>query len=167
MKTIYFIRHAKSSWSDLEVVDFDRKLNKRGKRDAPFMGKKLAERGVMPHAIYSSPAYRARKTAETIAKEIGFPEKNIVYQEELYTFSTRQLLGAIQELPNSEEELFVVGHNHAITDLVNILTGVYIDNVPTAGIAAIGFKAKSWEKVKVGKGKLLFFDYPKKYGNRG
>jgi phosphohistidine phosphatase len=67
MKTIIIIRHAKSSWSDLRLDDFDRPLNKRGKRNAPFMGQKLKEKKIMPDIILSSPAKRARKTAIAIA----------------------------------------------------------------------------------------------------
>lgn len=163
MKRLYLIRHAKSSWSDPNATDYDRKLNKRGKRDAPFMGKRLAAHGVMPQVVYSSPAKRARKTAVNIAREIGYPEEEIVFVDEMYTFSSRELLLVIQSLPDNEEEVFLVGHNHAITDVVNILTQTYIDNVPTAGIAAMEFDVTSWAKVMVGKGKLLFFDFPKKH----
>jgi phosphohistidine phosphatase len=78
MKTIILVRHAKSSWKDLSLDDFDRPLNKRGKINAPLMGEKLKERQIMPDLILSSPAKRARKTATTIAKKIGYPKKKII-----------------------------------------------------------------------------------------
>ncbi len=79
MKTLYLVRHAKSSWSNPALSDFDRGLNKRGKRNAPVMGKRMVVDGVKPDLIVSSPAKRALKTARIIAKEIGYPRKNIVF----------------------------------------------------------------------------------------
>ncbi len=163
MRRLFLIRHAKSSWADMSVNDFDRKLNKRGKRDAPFMGKRLAQFKVQPDAIYSSPAKRARKTARAIAKKINFSLKEISYKEELYTFSTQELLQVISALPDLNASIFLVGHNSAITDTAVFLTGASIDNVPTTGIVGIDLNIDKWRHIGHNAGDLLFFDFPKKH----
>ena len=84
MKTVILVRHAKSSWKDSSLKDYDRPLNKRGKRDAPFMGKKIREREILPDLILSSPAKRARKTAIRVAEEIGYPKEKIQYDDKMY-----------------------------------------------------------------------------------
>ena len=96
MKTIILVRHAKSSWKDLSLDDFDRPLNKRGKRNAPFMGKELKKRQIMPDLILSSPAKRARKTAVAIAKAIDYPKKKIKYNENMYHTSASYLLEMVR-----------------------------------------------------------------------
>ena len=84
MKTLFLIRHAKSSWDDTALPDKDRPLNDRGKRDAPKMGKRLAKRDVKPDLILSSPAKRALTTAEIIAKKLDYKLKDIVVDDRLY-----------------------------------------------------------------------------------
>ncbi len=166
MKRLFLIRHAKSSWSDPTASDYERKLNKRGKRDAPFMGERLAKHKVMPDAIYASPAKRARKTALAIAKKIGFPRDNITFDQDIYTFSIRELLEVLQNIPDEESAVFLVGHNYAITDLAVTLTQASIDNVPTAGVVGIDLYITAWKDVAPDTGDMLFFDYPKKHGGR-
>ena len=78
MKTLFLIRHAKSNWADAALPDKDRPLNDRGQRDAPKMGERLAKRAVKPDLILSSPATRALKTAEIIAKTLDYRRKDIV-----------------------------------------------------------------------------------------
>ncbi len=167
MKKLYIIRHAKSSWSDPKAHDFDRKLNKRGKRDAPFMGSRLARYSVFPDAIYSSPAKRAKRTAQTIAKKIDFSRKRIIFDEQLYHTSSIQLLSYVQKIPDTVDTVFLVGHNFAITDFAEAMTGVEIFNIPTSGIVAMVFDIRHWKKVKPEGGTLLFFDFPKKHKERG
>ncbi len=167
MKRLYIIRHAKSSWSDPTLSDFDRKLNKRGKKDAPFMGTRLARYGIMPDAIYASPAKRARKTARAIAKRIAFPHKKITFDESIYSSSTMDLLNVLQRVSDRKDIIFLVGHNYAITDLAVELTDADILNIPTSGIVGIDLRIESWAETGPGTGDLLFFDYPKKHGDKG
>ncbi len=87
MKYIYLIRHAKSSWGEVDISDFDRPLNKRGKKDLPFMANRLKEFGIKPDLILSSPAKRAQKTAKTIAETIDYDMQDILYEESLYDSS--------------------------------------------------------------------------------
>ncbi len=163
MKTLYLIRHAKSSWSNVNLSDFDRGLNKRGKRNAPFMGQRLAQYGVYPDLIISSPAKRARKTAKIIAKEIGYPKKQINFDQSLYHSSVANLLKVVNHVSNDIDSLFLVGHNWGITEFAEMLTRKDLGNIPTSGIVAITFPLEHWNHISRGNGDLQFFDYPKKH----
>ncbi len=166
MKKLYLIRHAKSSWSDTTVSDHYRTLNKRGKKDAPFMASKLSETGASPDMILSSPAKRAKKTANYIALGVGFPKDRIVYDDNIYSASTFELFQVLKSVNNKYRELFLVGHNFAITDLAVSLTGEIINNIPTSGIVAMECKITNWADIGSGCGRMIFFDYPKRYKGR-
>lgn len=166
MRTLYLIRHAKSSWSEPGLPDFDRPLSGRGKLDAPFMGKRLAGYGVRPALIVASPAKRARKTAQAIAKAVSYPTEDIAFSEAIYEAGVDDLLRVVGQASAEAGVVFLVGHNYAITDLAESLVGRSIGNIPTGGIVGIEFDAGSWSDIAPGSGRLLFFDYPKKHGDR-
>lgn len=161
MKTIYLVRHAKSSWDDPSLRDFDRPLNDRGKNDAPRMGKRLRKRGILPDLILSSSAKRARSTAKRIAETLGYPEKEIQLTDTLYHAEPEVILSVIHRLPDSCNSVMLVGHNPGLTDFANEFLGVRIDNVPTCGVVAAQFDVRSWKDVGEAQGRFLFFDYPK------
>ncbi len=163
MKRLYLLRHAKSSWKDPELADYDRPLNKRGKRDAPFMGQRLKKQGVRPDIILSSPAKRARKTARSIAQEIDYPPKQIRWLESLYAAGSESMLRIVMDCDDDCNQVLLVGHNPGLTDLAERLTGTLVDNIPTAGVMAVDFDIDSWAEVKEGAGAVVFFDYPKKH----
>ncbi|NNK13684.1 MAG: histidine phosphatase family protein, partial [Desulfofustis sp.] len=100
MKYLYLIRHAKSSWSDPSLSDFDRPLNKRGKRDLPVMGQRMVAYEPKPELIISSPAKRALRTARGIGRALGFRKQEIVLNEELYTFSPEGFLEVLRGTPD-------------------------------------------------------------------
>jgi phosphohistidine phosphatase len=166
MKTLYLIRHAKSSWSDPTLSDFQRPLNKRGKRDAPFMGRRLREAGILPDLIISSAAKRAAKTAGIIAREIGYDKKDIDFRDEVYSSDILQLLAIIRSTRAGIDSLCLVGHNYVITDLAEWLSGTSLVNIPTCGIVALSFAGGTWEAIGEDAGQLLFFDYPKLHTTR-
>ena len=164
MKTIILVRHAKSSWKDPSLDDFDRPLNKRGKRNAPLMGKKLKERQIMPDLILSSTAKRARKTAIAVAKAIGYPKKKIKYRDDMYHPSARYLLEMVRNQDDKNETIMLFGHNPDFNDFADMLlehNPIY--NIPTTGIYCIRFDVDNWKKLREGKGESVFFDYPKRY----
>ncbi len=163
MKTLYIVRHAKSSWDNSDLDDFDRPLNERGKRNAPEMGERLKEKGIKPDLIISSSAKRAFSTAKKIAKEVDYPVDKIKKSENLYLASISSAINIIRQVDDSVAALMIFGHNPGWTELSNYLCDVYIDNIPTAGVSAIRFDFDSWAKIDKGKGKMLFFDYPKKF----
>ncbi|HCS20682.1 MAG TPA: hypothetical protein DIW47_09015 [Bacteroidetes bacterium] len=161
MKSIYLLRHAKSSWKDAELSDIDRPLNKRGKSDAPMMGRYFSKKHIHPQLIISSPAKRAFKTAALVATELGYEEKNIHIDMELYGANVNELLSIIQKQEASLDRVMLVGHNPAFTLAVFFFTGESIANLPTCGLVRIDFDTKRWKLVKEGKGKLRLFEYPR------
>lgn len=162
MKTLYLVRHAKSSWKQPELSDFERPLNKRGKKDAPFMGKILSDKDVNPAMMISSPAKRAATTAKIIASEIDYPGDKIVFDENIYDATGRGLLEIISGIDEKYDSAMLFGHNPGITVLQNNLSDHFIDNIPTSGVVALRFNS-SWSEIKLKSGKFVFFEYPKKY----
>jgi len=163
MKTLYLIRHAKSSWSDPGVDDFERTLNKRGQKDAPVMGKIFKKNLVKPDCIIASSSRRTLETAEIIAEKIDYPLGRIISNDNIYEASTYDLLDIITKLDDKYSCVFLIGHNPALTILANLLTDVQIDNIPTTGVFVIGFDFTHWRKVCEKTGTFISFDYPKNY----
>jgi phosphohistidine phosphatase len=165
MKTLYLIRHAKSSWDDPEMDDFVRPLNDRGKKDVPRMGKRLKEKDLTPDLMISSPAIRALDTCKIIARILNYPTEKIKTDKRLYHASEEQLLKVVQELkdrPGDEEEIVLLfGHNPGLTDFANELLNENIDNIPTCGIVAANLNIKIWKDAKFGCGEMESFDFPK------
>lgn len=155
MKTLHLLRHAKSSWRESGLSDRDRGLNKRGRRDAPRMGRALA-RQIAPMSVAVSPARRAQLTLDGLCK--GWPamgEMSHHTEEDLYTFSGREVLEWITCQADSRHALFLIGHNPAFTDVVNELSGSYVlDNLPTAGYARLSLEIGDWGELRRGCGML-------------
>ena len=144
------------------MADRDRPLNKRGKRNAPMMGKRLRQRGISPDAVITSPARRAAKTAKHLAKAVQFSPSQIQVVESLYDASPWSIMDFLRTVDDSLVTVMVVGHNLECTMLANLLGGLHIDNVPTCGIVALDFHILKWQQVEEGQGKLVFYDYPKR-----
>lgn len=163
MKTLYIIRHGKSDWSDPSLNDFERPLNKRGKKNALFMGEVLAQKKVHPDLIVSSPALRAKMTAKEIAKKVGYNTKKIVYEEGLYMADINQIEDVLKKISSSKKSVFIVGHNPGFTRFAEYISGYEIDNIPTCGIFCVTFKSDDWQSIKKETAKFISFEYPKKY----
>ena len=146
MKTLFLVRHAKSSRDDPALPDKERPLNDRGLRDAPRMGERLARQDVKPDLIMSSPAVRALATAEIITKKLGCKRKDIVVDERLYAAQPDDLLEVIQELGDSPKRVMLFGHNPELTELANRLSSKITD-MPTCAVAEFSFDTKSWSNV--------------------
>jgi phosphohistidine phosphatase len=162
MKTLYLARHAKSYWKDQSIPDFDRPLNSRGKRDAPFMGEVLKDKKVIPDLIISSPAKRTKKTAIEIASKIGYSEKKILYKEELYEASSNTILKVLNKIDEKYNSVMIFAHNPGLTLLNNHISNNYIENIPTCGIVALQLD-KKWNELSKNTCKFLYFEYPKLY----
>lgn len=161
-KTLLLIRHAKSSWDVSSLNDFERPLNDRGKKDAPEMAKRLLHKKISVDAFVSSPAKRAKKTAELFCQEYGKKNDEIIFVTKLYHASPDIFFEVITELDNSLNTVAVFSHNMGITEFANLLTqDVRIDNMPTCGIFAVKANSKKWADFKNVKRDFLFFDYPK------
>ncbi len=163
MKTLYLARHAKSSWDDMSLSDFERPLNKRGLRDAPYMGDILRSRGIKPDLIICSPSRRTKETVYQYIEKIGYPKDRIEFEPRLYEASAATLLSIIREQPESVDSLMIVGHNQGLTDLYNDLSPDYIENIPTGAVVCLRFNEISWKNIRSATGKLDFFEYPKLY----
>ncbi len=163
MKTLYIVRHAKSSWDERGVSDHDRKLNARGLRDAPLMGEVFNDKSYHPDVVFSSSANRAFTTAKLIADKIGYGADNIVVTKDIYDATTSDLVNLINTFDDKYESAMLFGHNPGFTVLANLLTDKYIDNMPTCAAAVIELNIDSWKEVESDCGKLFAFEYPKKY----
>src|SRR5688500_10264007 len=161
MKTLFLVRHAKSSRDDTKLPDKDRPLNDRGKRDASKMGKRLAKHDVKPELILSSPAMRALATAEIMARELDYKRKKIVVDNRLYPGDVDKMLTIIQKLDDALQRVMLFGHNPALTELAHRLSSDIV-HMPTCAVAKFKFRSKSWSSV--GKSKLarVALDYPRK-----
>jgi phosphohistidine phosphatase len=163
MKTLYIIRHAKSSWDNADQGDFERPLNERGKRDAPRMGKRLKEKGITPDLMITSSAKRAFSTCRRIAEILGYDEEKIKSDRKLYHADEEEILKMIKNLNDKFDSVMIFGHNPGLTNFVNTFTDDHtgINNIPTCGAVAFSVEVDSWKDIDWGKGKLIFFDYPK------
>jgi phosphohistidine phosphatase len=145
MKKLIILRHAKSSWKNLELADFERPLNKRGKRDAPRMGRLLREENIVPDLIISSSAKRARLTAEIVAEESGY-ENEIIYSRDLYAAWTDAFIYALNNLESDYECVMVVGHNPGLEELIEVLTDE-VESMPTAAVALVELPIENWDEL--------------------
>lgn len=161
---LIIVRHAKSSWKHPELSDFERPLNKRGKRDAPFMGEKLSDKNVSPDLILASPAKRAFITAKIISEKVKYPADKIAFNKNIYEASVNDLLKIINDIDEHRKSVMLVGHNPGLTSLNNFLTNRFIDNIPTCGIVSIIFNCK-WQEVDEASGEVDYFIYPKLFLN--
>jgi phosphohistidine phosphatase len=142
MKTLLILRHAKSSWKFSDLSDHDRPLNRRGKRDAPRMGKTLKERKLVPDLVISSSAKRAMDTASAVAKHSGYKGRRIKF-ESLYAAEPAAYLAVLRELDDNYRRVLIVGHNPGVEELVEMLTGE-IHIIPTCTLAHVEFDIEKW-----------------------
>ncbi len=161
MKTLILVRHAKSSWDNVGEPDIERPLNERGKKDAPEMAKRLKKRQVEIDAFISSPAKRARRTAKAFGEEFGLEKKDVVIEKDLYGASVEEFKKIVASLPDKYKSVSLFSHNPGITDFVNTLSSVHVDNMPTSAIFAVSAETENWKDFIQAEKKFLFFDYPK------
>lgn len=159
MKTLFIMRHAKSSWDDESLSDFERPLNQRGLKTAPFMGKLMRTRNFIPDLIVSSPAERAKQTAQLVKVSGKFSAK-IRFEDKIYEANTSALLDILSEIEGKFEKVLIVGHNPSFESLVRILTGES-EQMPTAALAKISLGIDSWAEIFPKSGKLEIFLRPK------
>ena len=161
MKTVLLIRHAKSSWGDLNLPDFDRPLNSRGKADAPKMAKRIYEKEIIIDSFISSPAKRAKKTAEIFAEQYHIKKTEILFVPDLYHANDGIFYETIANAPEKSDSLAIFSHNPGITDFANKLTTTRIDNMPTCSIFAVTADITRWSEFELAVKELYFFDFPK------
>ena len=152
MKTLYILRHAKSSWDNPLLADFERPLNKRGLDAAPFMGEVIYKNRFKPELFLSSPAKRAKQTA-VLVREVGAIEPEIRFDERIYEASPQTLVQIISDLGEEADSVLLVGHNPGLEGLIRFLTGE-IQPMPTAALAVIDLSVEVWADVTAECGTL-------------
>ncbi len=161
VKTLFLVRHAKSSWDEPALADRDRPLAERGERDAPEMARRLARRSVLPDRILSSPAKRALATAKIIAKTLDYKRTDIEVDDRLYPGQVSELLSMIHALDDKLGRVMLIGHNPAVAELAHYLSSA-ITRMPTCAIAEFSFDVKSWSEIDSATLARVTLDYPKK-----
>ena len=159
MRTLYLLRHAKSSWKDETLRDFDRPLKGRGRRAAEAMGQVLAEEKLKSPLVISSPAVRARETTELVLESAGLKIEPR-FEERIYEADVRTLLAIVKSIPDSSGTAMMVGHNPGFENLLQYLTGDG-RHMSTGALAKIEFDAASWNEVSEETGRLELFVTPK------
>ena len=158
-QTLYLLRHAKSSWKDDSLKDFDRPLKGRGRDAAEQMGKRLASEKLQDAVLICSPAARTRETAKIVLKHSGL-RMDQRFDERIYEASLRDLLQVISEIPDDRQTAMMIGHNPGFEELLAFLTGE-ARRMPTCALAKIKLEAESWKDVRAGEGSLKMFLTPK------
>ncbi|WP_457746530.1 SixA phosphatase family protein [Sulfurimonas sp.] len=156
------MRHAKSDWGDGTLSDFERKLKKRGYKDLNTIGSYLSLKGVMPEYIISSAALRAQITTESLAKRISY-DGEIEYMDELYLTKPETILNVLSLEDDSNNSIFLVGHNPTLTELANFFQSENITKFPTTGVLKLNLEINSWSEISHARGKIDFFISPKQF----
>jgi phosphohistidine phosphatase len=158
MKNLLIMRHAKSDWSTGDK-DFDRPLNKRGKRDAPFMGEQLKMQEKIPDLILSSPARRAEMTTNAVVENSGY-NGQVIWNDDIYYEDERAVIEYIKTISSDIGRVMLVGHNPTLEYLLTMLT-LNNEAMPTASIASVLFNIDSWADIKMYEAKLEWLIKPK------
>lgn len=159
MKILFVLRHAKSSWDDANLSDFERPLNRRGRETAPFMGELMRNKKLVPEIIICSPAERAKETAKLVKESAEF-DAEIEFDKRIYESSTHNLLYIISGIDDIYDSAMIVGHNPGFEGIVETLCGNY-ERMPTAALAVIDLNCEIWNDVKPNCGNLREILRPK------
>ena len=159
MKTLIIIRHSKSSWKDYSLSDFDRPLNKRGKKDAKKMSLELSEKIKKVDLLLSSSSKRTTQTSNYFLDSIDV--RSNIFSENLYHSSSDLIFDCVLKINNKYNKAIIVGHNPGLTNIVNKLTNLKLDNLPTSGIVIIVFDVVNWKKINYKLGLVEWIKFPK------
>lgn len=166
MKTLYLLRHAKSSWADSGIGDMDRPLTPRGQRDAEKIAKHLRQQAIAPAIVLCSSARRARETLALVAPAFGSATKQVV-EEGLYAATAAELLSRLQRLPERTASVMIIGHNPALQDLAVRLVGhgAWLERLregfPTTALAVLRSPIANWRELGVEDAELVDFVVPR------
>lgn len=161
MKTLYIVRHAKSSWDSLDLPDEQRPLLEKGKKRTKKVIDFLHEKNIKVDYMISSHAVRALETAKILAHALNYPKESIRIEKSIYYGNADSILDQFFDLPAHAESLLIVGHNPALTDFVNLFLSKPIDNLPTSGVVSFSFDTVHWEEIRTAKRKTNFTLFPK------
>ena len=159
MKTLIIIRHSKSSWKDHSLSDFDRPLNKRGIKDAKKMSFELSEKIKKVDLLLSSSSKRTTQTSNYFLDSMNI--RSNIFSENLYHSSSNLIFDWILKINNKYNKTIIVGHNPGLTNIINKLTNLKLDNLPTSGIVIIVFDVDNWENINYQSGLVEWIKFPK------
>jgi phosphohistidine phosphatase len=159
LKTLLLLRHAKSSWDDPNIADFDRPLNERGLHAAPLVGRFMRERKLRPDLVICSPAERARETATLVIKAAGL-DAPLRFDERIYDATSARLAELVSQIEDAVGEALLIGHNPGFEELLERLTGE-ARRMATATLARITLDIEKWSKLREGCGRLEWIVKPK------
>jgi phosphohistidine phosphatase len=167
MQTLYLLRHAKSSWADPTLLDHERPLAPRGRRDAKRIAEHLLRLGVEPELILCSSAARTRETLDLMRPVLG--ASSVMFEDELYAASSAELLARVQLVPDAVASVMLIGHNPGLEQLALVLAssgdelGRLETKFPTGALATLALKS-SWSRVSPGDATLAAYVVPKDLG---
>lgn len=169
MRTLSLLRHAKSSWDDETLSDFDRPLAPRGKTAAPLMGRHMREIGLRPDLVLCSSAVRTRQTAKHVLKALAVAKLPIIYDDAIYEATTRDLLARLQRVEGTTGHLLMIGHNPGLQRLVLLLTDGRIEGdaatiaakMPTGALVVLDLDIEDWAAIGPGCGTVSHYATPR------
>jgi len=161
MKTLYIVRHAKSSWDHPGLSDHERPLLQKGEKRTNLITDYLLEKKVNVDLILSSHAVRAYETAKIIANGLDYPEDNIQISESIYHGDIDTLLSHLFETPDIVASVMMFGHNPTFTYFANYFLKDKLDWLPTSGVVCVEFKTDKWENIMDAKKRVKFVISPK------
>jgi phosphohistidine phosphatase len=159
MKTLYLLRHAKSSWKDETLSDVERPLNDRGRKASKAIGGFLKNENIVPDLVLSSPAVRARQTTD-IVMEAAKLESDLRFDERIYEASAQRLMEVLKQIDRSKKAVLLVGHNPGLEDFLELLTG-NVETMPTGTLSKVVLTASNWTAIEGKAGKLEWIVTPK------
>jgi phosphohistidine phosphatase len=162
-RSVTLIRHAKSSWSNPQLIDFERPLNNRGRKDAPRVGRYLANAGIDFDRVLCSEAARARETLRGLRTMVELDDHNIEYHEDLYLSSSATIRMIIAERAAGKSDIAVIAHNPGLENLARELSGCTIERMPTSCVVRLSFDTddSSWDQVLQRTGKVELYLLPR------
>jgi phosphohistidine phosphatase len=170
MRTLSLLRHAKSSWDNERLADFDRPLSPRGRKSAKLMGRQMRKMGLIPDRVLCSPAARTRETAELVMPELGRANLKVDYDDALYEAEARALMARLERTDDGIRHLLVIGHNPGFQELALMLAGdehapdriAISEKLPTGALVVLELAPKAWSGIKPRCGRIVHFVTPRK-----
>ncbi|MDX2002696.1 MAG: histidine phosphatase family protein [Chitinophagales bacterium] len=163
MKLLYLVRHGKAAWRHQEMNDHERPLKKKGREETAFISQHLAQKGVRPGLLVTSPAKRALQTAEILAQDLEIHPDNLMINISLYNSSHEELLAVILGLPNEYNEAMLISHDPEIANIASFLTNSVFEKIPTAGVVCISFPTNTWHTISQNSGHIEYSLSPKMF----
>ena len=161
MKTIYLIRHAKSSWANHQLSDKERPLNQRGISDTQKIGKKLNELGFHPDKIISSSSVRTTETIKLLCQHIPYSFQDVAFTSTLYHPTNKDFISVIENVDDATNSIALVSHNYGISEFADYLTQDFVSAMPTCAVIAIDLEIDAWKEIIRGIGSTHWYIYPK------